>query len=247
MGWMHDTLEYLKQDPAVRKAHHSKLTFSIWYAFNENFMLPLSHDEVSHGTGSLLGMMPGDPWRKFANLRLLYGYMWGHPGKKLLFMGGEFGQLEEWSHDRTLQWDRVQYREHGGILSWVRDLNTCYRREPALHEIDFQREGFEWIDCNDSENSVISFLRRGRTTDDIILVVCNFTPTPRMSHRVGVPRAGQWSELLNSDAPLYGGSGIGNFGGKQAAPVGADDRLYSLALDLPPLGVVFLKSAAPVD
>jgi 1,4-alpha-glucan branching enzyme len=207
-------------------------------------MLPLSHDEVSTGKGSLLAKMPGDPWRKFANLRLLYGYMWAHPGKKLLFMGGEFGQRREWSHDQTLEWDVLEYREHGGIYSWIRDLNNLYRREPALHEIDFQREGFEWIDCKDSANSVISFLRRGRTTEDVILVVCNFTPTPRLSYRVGVPQGGHWQEMLNSDATGYGGSGVGNFGGKHAAPVGAHGRLYSLALDLPPLGVVFLKSAA---
>ena len=247
MGWMHDTLEYLGRDPATRKAYHDKLTFSIWYAFDENFMLPLSHDEVCpERGGSLLSKMPGDPWRKFANLRLLFGYMWAHPGKKLLFMGSEFGQREEWSHDRALDWDLLQFHEHGGMLSWVRDLNHFYRREPALHEIDFQSEGFEWVDCHDSENSVISFLRRGRSTDDVILVVCNFTPAPRMSYRVGVPRGGHWAEMLNSDATVYGGSGIGNFGGKHAAPVGADGRLHSLALDLPPLGVVYLKSAGSV-
>jgi 1,4-alpha-glucan branching enzyme len=244
MGWMHDTLEYLEHEPETRGAHHERITFSIWYAFDENFMLPLSHDEVSHERGSsLLGKMPGDPWRKFANLRLLYGYMWAHPGKKLLFMGGEFGQRQEWLHDRSLDWDLLQFREHGGIISWVRDLNDCYRSEPALHEVDFQREGFEWVDCHDAENSVISFLRRGRTTDDIILVVCNFTPTPRMSYRIGVPRAGYWTERLNSDATLYGGSGVGNFGGVNSAPVGAHGRYHSLALNLPPLGVLFLKSA----
>ncbi len=247
MGWMHDTLEYFQQEPMQRKNHHDKLTFSIWYAFSENFMLPLSHDEVSGDKGSLLGRMPGDPWRQFANLRLLYGYMWGHPGKKLLFMGGEFGQRRGWSHDASLEWDVLQYPEHGGVLGWVRDLNQCYRREPALYEIDFQREGFEWMDCHDAENSVISFVRRGRTTEDIILVVCNFTPMPRLSYRVGVPRAGHWQEILNSDATLYGGSGVGNFGGKHAAPVGAHGQFQSLALDLPPLGVVFLKSSATGD
>ncbi len=247
MGWMHDTLEYFKQEPMARKQHHDKLTFSIWYAFSENFMLPLSHDEVSNDNGSLLGRMPGDPWRQFANLRLLYGYMWGHPGKKLLFMGGEFGQRRGWSHDESLEWGVLQYPEHGGIHGWVRDLNKCYRREPALYEVDFQREGFEWIDCHDAENSIISFVRRGCSTEDIVLVVCNFTPMPCLSYRVGVPRGGHWQEILNSDATLYGGSGVGNFGGKHAAPVGAHGRFYSLALDLPPLGVVFLKSTATGD
>ncbi len=247
MGWMHDTLEYFKQEPMSRKHFHDKLTFSIWYAFSENFMLPLSHDEVSDDKGSLLGRMPGDSWQQFANLRLLYGYMWSHPGKKLLFMGGEFGQRRGWSHDESLEWGVLQYPEHGGVHGWVRDLNHCYRREPALHEVDFQREGFEWIDCHDSENSVLSFVRRGRSTDDIVLVVCNFTPMPHLSYQVGVPRAGHWQEILNSDATLYGGSGVGNFGGKHAAPVGAHGQFYSLALDLPPLGVVFLKSSATGD
>ena len=244
MGWMHDTLEYFKHDPVFRKFHHDKLTFSLWYAFTENFMLPMSHDEVSNGKGSLLGKMPGDAWQQFANLRLLYGYMWGHPGKKLLFMGGEFGERREWSHDESLEWHVLQHPEHGGVRDWVRDLNHCYRREPALHEIDFQREGFEWVDCHDSEGSIISFVRRGRTTEDAILVVCNFTPLPRLSYIVGVPRGGHWQEILNSDATVYGGSGVGNFGGIHAAPVGAHGRFHSLALNVPPLGVLFMKSAS---
>jgi len=246
MGWMHDTLEYFSQDPLVRKHHHNTLTFSMWYAFTENFMLPLSHDEVSHGKGSLLARMPGDAWQQFANVRLLYGYMWAHPGKKLLFMGGEFAQRSAWNHDQSLDWHLLQYPEHGGVLAWLRDLNRCHRSEAALHELDFEREGFEWIDCHDSDASVLSFIRRARQGGDIILVVCNFTPRPRMSYRVGVPRGGYWQEMLNSDAPIYGGSGVGNFGGMDAAPVGAHGRLYSLALDLPPLGVVYLKSAPPV-
>jgi 1,4-alpha-glucan branching enzyme len=241
MGWMHDTLEYFKEDPAFRKNHHAKLTFSLWYAFNENFLLSLSHDEVSTGKGSLLGRMPGDAWQQFANLRLLYGYMWGHPGKKLLFMGCEFGQRGEWSHDGCLDWDALGRPEHGGIYGWVRDLNECYRREAALHEVDFQQQGFEWVDCRDAEGSVISFLRRGATTRDVILVVANFTPTPRLNYRVGVPLGGYWRELLNSDAPIYGGTGVGNFGGMNATPVGAHGMYHSLLLSVPPLGVVFFK------
>jgi 1,4-alpha-glucan branching enzyme len=225
MGWMHDTLEYLKIDPVFRKFHHDKLTFSLWYAFTENFMLPMSHDEVSNGKGSLLGKMPGDDWQQFANLRLLYGYMWGHPGKKLLFMGGEFGQRREWCHDEILEWAVLQYPAHGGVRDWVRDLNQCYRREPALHEIDFQREGFEWIDCHDSERSII--------------------PVPSPNYVLGVPRGGHWQEILNSDASLYGGSGFGNFGGVHAAPVGSHGSFHSLTLNVPPLGVLFMKSSAP--
>jgi len=243
MGWMHDTLEYFKQDPVFRKYHHDKLTFSLWYAFTENFMLPMSHDEVSHGKGSLIGKMPGDAWRQFANLRLLYGYMWAHPGKKLLFMGGEFGQRREWSHEENLEWSLLQRPEHGGIYAWVRDLNRRYRDEPALHEVDFQSEGFAWIDCHDSEDSIITFVRRGKSTGDIILVVCNFTPVPRLSYRVGVPRGGHWDEILNSDAMIYGGSGVGNFGGVDAVPVPAHDLYNSLLLSVPPLGVLYLKSS----
>jgi 1,4-alpha-glucan branching enzyme len=213
MGWMNDTLQYFREDPVFRKYHHNKLTFSLWYAFTENFLLPLSHDEVSHGKGSLLSHMPGDSWQQFANLRLLYGYMWGHPGKKLLFMGGEFGQRAEWSHEASLDWDALESPEHGGVYGWVRDLNQCYRREGALHEVDFQHEGFEWVDCRDAEGSVISFVRRGSSSGELILVVCNFTPVPRQSYRVGVPRAGYWQEILNSDAPIYGGSGQGNAAG----------------------------------
>jgi len=241
MGWMHDTLEYFKEDPVFRKYHHDELTFSLWYAFTENFLLPLSHDEVSNGKGSLLSRMPGDAWQQLANLRLLYGYMWGHPGKKLLFMGGEFGQRGEWSHDGCLDWEALHRPEHGGIYGWVRDLNACYRREAALHEVDFQQQGFEWVDCRDSEDSVISFLRRGSTTRDVVLVVANFTPVPRLNYRVGVPLGGYWQELLNSDAPIYGGTGVGNFGGMNATPVAAHGKYHSLLLNVPPLGVVFLK------
>jgi 1,4-alpha-glucan branching enzyme len=241
MGWMHDTLAYFKRDPLYRKYQHSQLTFSIWYAFHENFVLPLSHDEVVHGKGSLVGKMPGDEWQQFANLRLMYGYMWGHPGKKLLFMGGEFGQKREWQHEESLEWHVLQYPLHAGVQRWVEDLNRFYRNEPALYECDFSTAGFEWVDCNDAESSVITFLRKGRHPQDIVLVVCNFTPLLRENYRVGVPVGGYWRECLNSDAPLYGGSGQGNMGGADAAPLPAHGRYHSLNLRLPPLGVMFLK------
>jgi 1,4-alpha-glucan branching enzyme len=241
MGWMHDTLQYFAQDPIYRKNHHGQLTFSIWYAYSENFVLPLSHDEVVHGKGSLLGKMPGDEWQKFANLRLLYGYMWGHPGKKLLFMGGEFGQKREWQHDESLEWHVLQYPLHAGIRNWVRDLNAFYRNERALYMRDFSREGFEWISFNDAPNSVVAFLRRGERWEDLVLVVCNFTPVVRENYRIGIPRGGFWRECLNSDAPHYGGSGQGNFGGVEASPLPAHGRDHSLNLRLPPLGVLMLK------
>jgi 1,4-alpha-glucan branching enzyme len=241
MGWMHDTLSYFSQDPIFRRFHHGQLTFSIWYAFTENFVLPMSHDEVVHGKGALIGKMPGDEWQQFANLRLLFGYMWGHPGKKLLFMGSEFGQKREWQHDESLEWHVLQYPLHAGVKNWVRDLNTFYRNEPALFEQDFSPAGFEWIDCNDAENSTISFLRKGREEKDVVLVICNFTPVVHENYRIGVPRAGFWRECLNSDAPHYGGSGQGNLGGIEAAPLQAHGRYQSLNLRLPPLGVLMLK------
>jgi 1,4-alpha-glucan branching enzyme len=241
MGWMHDMLEYMSQDPVYRAYHHGKITFSMLYAFSENFILPFSHDEVVHGKSSMLGKMPGDDWRKFANLRLLYGYMTGHPGKKLLFMGCEFGQWREWNHDTGLDWHLLEYQPHQGLQRWVRDLNTFYRGEPALYELDADQRGFEWIDCNDSRYSVVSFLRRGRSADNAIVFVCNFTPVPRYNYRVGVPFSGFWKEVLNSDAPLYGGSGQGNLGGVHAAPVGMHGRAYSLTLTLPPLGMVAFR------
>jgi len=240
MGWMHDTLDYFANDPLYRKYHHSKLTFSLWYAFSENFVLSLSHDEVVYGKGSLISKMPGDEWQKFANLRLLFGYMYAHPGKKLMFMGGEFGQWKEWDHDKELDWDLLQNPFHQGIQRWVRDLNHLYSKEPAMHELDFEGEGFEWIDNNDREQSIINFIRRN--ADEMILIVCNFTPVPRHNYRVGVPRGGFWEEVLNSDAKDYGGSGKGNFGGIEAAPVPAHGRYHSLSLTLPPLGVLFIKS-----
>jgi 1,4-alpha-glucan branching enzyme len=242
MGWMHDTLEYFSKDPFYRKYHHQQLTFSIWYTFFENFILSLSHDEVVYGKGSLIQKMPGDDWQRFANLRLLLGYAYGHPGKKLMFMGAEFGQWNEWYHETSLDWYLLQYPFHQGVQKWVRDLNHFYRAEPAIYELDFKQEGFEWVDFRDWEESIISFLRRGRRTDDIFLVVCNFTPVPRRNYRVGVPRGGFWKEVLNSDARIYGGSGDGNFGGVEATPVPAHGKYHSLSLTLPPLGVLFLKS-----
>ncbi len=241
MGWMHDTLKYMSKEPLFRKYHHEQLTFSIWYAFSENFTLPLSHDEVVYGKGALIGKMPGDEWQRNANLRLLFGYMYGHPGKKLLFMGGEFAQWKEWNHDESLEWHGLEYPYHQGVQRCVRDLNHLYRNEPALHELDFSTDGFEWIDFHDWEESTLSFIRKGRNTDDIILVVCNFTPALRYNYRVGVPRGGFWRELLNSDAEIYGGSGKGNAGGINADPVPAQGRDYSLLLTLPPLGILFFK------
>ncbi|HWP46581.1 MAG TPA: 1,4-alpha-glucan branching protein GlgB [Candidatus Limnocylindrales bacterium] len=243
MGWMHDTLKYLSTDPIFRKYHHNQLTFSIWYAFSENFVLPLSHDEVVHGKGSLLGKMPGDEWQRNANLRLLFGYMYGHPGKKLLFMGGEIGQWREWNHEESIEWHVLDYPFHRGVQKWVRDLNHFYRTEPALYELDFRMEGFEWIDFHDWEHSIISFLRKGKTTSDLILVVCNFTPVPRENYLIGVPRGGFWKEMLNSDADFYGGSGVGNAGGVEAISQTVFGRPYALSLTLPPLGVLFFKSS----
>jgi len=241
MGWMHDTLSYFSRDPLYRKFNHNQLTFSLWYAFHENFVLPLSHDEVVHGKGSLIGKMPGDEWQQFANLRLLYGYMWAHPGKQLLFMGGEFGQKREWQHEESLEWHVLQYPLHAGAQRWLQDLNRFYRSEPALFEKDFVPEGFQWVDCNDWEESVISFLRRGKRPEDCVLVVCNFTPEVRRNYVVGVPFGGYWEECLNSDAPLYGGSGQGNFGGLDTAPVGAHGHYHSLAITLPPLAVLYFR------
>jgi 1,4-alpha-glucan branching enzyme len=241
MGWMHDTLEYFAQDPVYRRYHHDRLTFSLWYAFTENFVLPLSHDEVVYGKRALCAKMPGDWWQQFANLRLLFGYMWSHPGKKLLFMGAEFGQRREWNHDTALDWWICEHPEHAGVQRWVGDLNRVYRDEPALHEHDFSRGGFEWIDGRDIEASVLTFLRISER-GEIVLVVGNFTPVVRANYRVGVPRAGWWRELLNSDAEIYGGSGVGNLGGAEAAPLTAHGRPFSLTLTLPPLAVMMFKA-----
>ena len=243
MGWMHDTLEYFSKDPVHRKYQHDQLTFSLWYAFFENFLLPLSHDEVVHMKGSLLGKMPGDDWQKFANLRLLMGYQYTHPGKKLLFMGGEFGQWREWDHDLSLEWNLLEYPPHQGLQRWVRDLNHFYRNHPALYEKDFTPDGFEWIDFKDADNSIISYIRKGANPDDEILIVCNFTPVSRQGYRVGVPREGFWQEVLNSDAQEYGGSGWGNFGGMPADPIPFHGKLHSLSVSLPPLSITIFKRA----
>jgi len=241
MGWMHDTLEYMAKNPIYRKYHHNNLTFRLIYAFFENFVLPLSHDEVVFGKSSLLGKMPGDDWQKFANLRLLLGYMYAQPGKKLLFMGGEFGQWREWVHEESLEWHLLQYLPHSGLQQWVSDLNRFYRNQPALYQVDFEPAGFEWIDCNDVEHSVISLIRKARFGDDIVLVMCNFTPMTHSNYRVGVPQPGFWSELLNSDSKEYGGSGQGNLGGVEAAPIPLHGRPYCITCTLPPLATVFLK------
>ena len=245
MGWMHDTLNYVREDPVYRKYHHDRLTFSLVYAFNENFVLPLSHDEVVHGKGSLIGKQPGDTWRQFAGQRLMFGYMWAHPGKKLLFMGGEFGQRREWTHEGELEWGALQHAEHAGLLQWVRDLNRVYRAQPALWQVDFEPAGFQWIDASDREASVFSFVRRARD-GALVLVVCNFTPVPRTNYVLGVPRAGYWREIANSDAQIYGGSGVGNFGGVASNPAPAHGQMHSVTLTLPPLAALWLacESAA---
>jgi 1,4-alpha-glucan branching enzyme len=242
MGWMHDSLRYISKDPIHRKFHHNDLTFRSLYAWHENFVLPLSHDEVVHGKGSLLGKMPGDLWQKFANLRLLYAFMYAQPAKKLLFMGGEFGQWAEWSHDNSLEWHLLQYESHRQLQQWVADLNQAYRAERALHELDCDPAGFEWIDGSDSQQSMLSFMRKSRSGDEIIAAVFNFTPVARHNYRVGVPRGGYWREILNSDAQAYGGADFGNLGGTDAQDMPAHGRAHSLNLIVPPLGAVFFKN-----
>lgn len=241
MGWMHDTLDYLHQDPVYRQFHHDKLTFGLLYAFSENFMLPLSHDEVVHGKASLLHKMPGDDWQQRANLRLLFAFQYTYPGSKLLFMGGEFGQRREWSESRELDWELLQYPEHAGIRTLIRDLNGLYRREPSLHRRDFQRDGFEWIDCHDTHQSVISFLRRDG--NDVTVVVINFTPIPRYGYRIGVPSGGHWVEVLNTDSEYYGGSNVGNPLGLDASENSWMGRPFSVDLTLPPLAAIVLRPA----
>ncbi len=241
MGWMHDTLHYFGKDPVHRKYHHNQLTFRMLYAFTENFILPLSHDEVVHGKASLLSKMPGDRWQQCANLRLLYGYLYTQPGKKLLFMGSEFGQWNEWDATTSLDWHLLQYPRHVGLQRWVGDLNVLYRGEHALHQRDCSPDGFAWIDCNDSEQSILSYLRQGSAPEEGVVVVCNFSPVVRSDYRIGVPQAGRWQELLNSDATIYGGSGVGNGGSVTAAAVPWHGRAFSLNLTLPPLGLLVLK------
>lgn len=241
MGWMNDTLQYMREDPIHRKWHHSKMSFGLVYAFNENFVLPLSHDEVVHGKGSLLDKMPGDDWQRFANLRAYYGFMWGHPGKKLLFMGQEFAQPSEWSHDAELPWALLQDPRHAGVQTLVRDLNSLYRQQAALHQLDCEARGFEWLAHDDEDHSVFAWLRRGAAGQQI-LVVCNFTPVPRSDYRIGVPAGGSWREVLNTDATVYGGSGSGNGGATIAATAQpAHSQSHSITLALPPLATLFLQ------
>ena len=241
MGWMHDILEYVTEDPVHRRWHHGQITFSMLYAFTENFVLPFSHDEVVHGKRSMLDKMPGDVWQKHANLRALYGYMYAHPGKKLMFMGLEFGQWREWNHDASLDWHLLDEPLHAGMQRWVRDLNHVYQREPSLHEVDFEGAGFSWINCQDSDNSVISLIRRARNPQDFTVAVVNFTPVPREGYRIGVPEPGWYTELLNSDSHLYGGGNVGNQGRVHTDQFPSDGFGQSLSIVVPPLGCVLLK------
>jgi 1,4-alpha-glucan branching enzyme len=244
MGWMHDMLDYCKQDPIYRKYHHNRITFSMLYAFTENFILPFSHDEVVHGKGSMIAKMPGDVWQKHAGLRALYGYMFTHPGKKLLFMGGELAQWREWNHDGELDWEALGDPHHVGMQRWVRDLNRAYAESAPLWEVDFDASGFSWIDANDSENSVISFVRYAGDGIDHLIGVVNFTPVPRHGYRIGVPHASSYREVLNSDADVYGGSNVGNGGLIPLDPTPSHGHAQSLCLTIPPLGFLLLKPEA---
>jgi 1,4-alpha-glucan branching enzyme len=240
MGWMHDTLDYFRRDPIHRRHHHHQLTFSLMYAFSENFVLPLSHDEVVHGKGSLVSKLPGDRWQKLANLRALYGYMWAHPGKKLLFMGGELAQWQEWSHERSLDWHLLEEADHAGVQALVRELNRVYRDEPALWERDFDPSGFRWLEPNDAAANVLAFVRFGLEEERALVCVCNLSPVPRPSYRVGLPRGGRWREALNTDSSSFGGSGVGNLGAVEAEPHPWHEQPFSAELTLPPLGVLWL-------
>jgi 1,4-alpha-glucan branching enzyme len=244
MGWMHDILQYFSCDPVFRKYHQNSLTFALLYAFAENFVLVLSHDEVVYGKRSLLDKMPGDPWQKFANLRLLFAYMYAQPGKKLMFMGGEFGQWWEWNSNTSLDWHLVQEKPHETLQTFVKDLNAVYRQEPALHEVDFTHEGFEWIDFGDYEQSIVAFIRRAKDRDDFLVFVFNFTPVPRHGYRIGVPKPGFYREILNSDSGIYGGSNVGNLGGRETEALSWHGLLHALLLDLPPLAGLILKPAS---
>ncbi|MBM2840771.1 MAG: 1,4-alpha-glucan branching protein, partial [Bacteroidetes bacterium] len=241
MGWMHDMLEYFSKDPIHRKHHHRNLTFALLYAFSERFLLPISHDEVVHGKGAMLSKMPGDMWQKFANLRLLFGLMYGFPGKKLLFMGAEIGQWREWSHERGLDWHLLEHDSHKGLMLWMQDLNKLYASQPSLYEIDFAFTGFDWIDFQDVANSIISFERKAKNPDDAIIAVFNFTPIPRQAYRIGARHPGTYKELLNSDAAAYGGSNMGNNGEVASEAIPQHGRDHSLSLTLPPLAALFLK------
>jgi 1,4-alpha-glucan branching enzyme len=243
MGWMHDTLEYFKKDTVYRKYHQNELTFSMTYAFSENFMLPLSHDEVVHGKNSIAGRMPGDEWQKFANLRLLYGYMFSHPGTKLLFMGSEFGQSAEWNFEASLDWHLLQYDYHDGIKKTITDLNALYKSQPALHEKQFSPDGFEWINYSDHQNAVMSFIRKGNKPKDDVIVVCNFTQVVRHNYRIGLPKKGKLVPVFNSDARIYGGSGVENPDKLSIEASPYDGREYSVELLLPPLSMILFKFA----
>jgi 1,4-alpha-glucan branching enzyme len=246
MGWMHDTLTYMSKDPIHRRHHHTNLTFGLLYAWHENFILPLSHDEVVHGKGSLHRKMPGDDWRQFANLRLYYAFMYGHPGKKLLFMGGEFGQTSEWYHEVSLDWHLLEMGPyHRGLQRLVQDLNALYRAQPALHQVDFDPAGFQWIDCNDWEGSVVAFLRRARDPEDFLVLACNFTPVVRHGYRIGVPRGGFYRELLNTDSEIYGGTNVGNAGGVTAEAIPYHGQPYSVQVTAPPLAALVLRPEGP--
>jgi 1,4-alpha-glucan branching enzyme len=241
MGWMNDTLEYVKQDPIYRRFHHRLLTFSLLYAFSENYILPFSHDEVVHLKGSMWAKPTGDEWQRAATLRTLYGYMYAHPGKQLMFMGAEFGQHREWNHDVSLDWHLLDQPLHRGLQQFVRDLNQTYAAEPALYQCDTDPSGFQWIDCNDSDNSVVALLRRAKDPDDVLLAVVNFTPVPRHGYVIGAPRAGSYDELMNSDAAIYGGGNVGNDGAVETEPIPSHGFAQSLRLTLPPLGFLLLK------
>jgi 1,4-alpha-glucan branching enzyme len=241
MGWMHDTLQYFARDPIYRRHHHSDLIFRSVYAYTENFMMPLSHDEVVYGKGSMVGKMPGDYWQQMANLRLLYAYMYSQPGKKLLFMGGEFGQGSEWNHDAELEWHVAEQPFNAGLSKALADLNRLYRDEPALHEQDCEPGGFQWVEANDADHSTMAYLRQDHSGTESLLAVFNFTPVPRENHRVGVPEPGRWVEVFNSDAAVYGGSGQGNMGHVDSVPVPHHGHYHSLTMQLPPLGALFFK------
>jgi 1,4-alpha-glucan branching enzyme len=242
MGWMNDTLRYMERDPVHRQHHHHEMTFGLVYAFSENFVLPLSHDEVVHGKGSLIDKMPGDEWQKFANLRAYFGFMWGHPGKKLLFMGSEFAQRQEWNHDQSLDWHLLEQPEHEGVKQLVKDLNALYRQQPALYQQDCSAQGFEWLDDDNSEQSIFAFLRKGNPDSPPVLVVSNMTPTPHYNYQLGVPEKGFYREALNSDSSQYGGSNIGNQGGVSTIEQARHGHAYQLNLTLPPLStLIFVK------
>jgi 1,4-alpha-glucan branching enzyme len=240
MGWMNDTLRYIEKDPVYRQHHHHQMTFGLHYAFSENFILPISHDEVVHGKGSMLSKMPGSDWEQFANLRAYYGFMWGHPGKKLLFMGQEFAQRAEWNHNEQLDWGVLGADWHRGVQRLVRDLNTLYRGAPALHVKDCEHDGFQWIEANDAAHSVYAWVRRGGPEDAEVAVICNFTPVERAAYRIGLPRPGRWREALNTDAELYGGAGRGNMGAVTARPEPSHGQPASATVVVPPLSAVFL-------